>query len=121
MGRHDGALVYLEQLEGEVGEIARALRKRLMTHGPDLRVQLAWGFPCWIGRARIASIVPQKSWCNLQLWSGARLAPDFARIEGNGKSLRHVKVRAVDDIDEGIDDIIEAAIAIDRTQPIRVR
>ena len=112
---------YFAKLAPPVDEIAVALRACIETHGPHLSTKLAWGHPCWIGNERVVSVIAQSRHCNLQLWSGARLADRFARIEGTGKQLRHVKVRAVSDIDTGIDDILEAAIDLDRTDPQRVR
>ena len=102
--------------------IAAAARNVIETEGPGLSVKLAWGFPCWSGNERIFSIAAYKDHCNLQLWSGARLAPGFpARIEGNGLALRHIKLKSVSDIDDEIRQIIIAAIALDQSTPQRVR
>lgn len=112
---------YFNKLHPPVAEIAGLLRARIGAHGPHLHTALAWGHPCWIGNERVVSVMAQTSYCNLQLWSGARLAERFARIEGTGKFLRHVKLRRSEDVDDDIDDILEAAIDLDRTDPVRVR
>lgn len=101
---------------------ARALRDEINQAGPDLTVGLAWGFPCWTGSERIVSIIAHKAHCNLQLWSGARMAKDFpGLIEGTGKQLRHVKISNPDGITPEIRKIIKAAIKLDATSPERVR
>lgn len=121
MAWDDAVRAYFAGLTGEVSEIAEALRQRIGEIGPHLRVSIAHGHPCWSGNARVVSIVAYGSHCNLQLWSGASLAEDFARIAGTGKAMRHVKLRRLADLDEGIDDIIEAAIQLDGVDPVRVR
>ncbi|MEO0466131.1 MAG: DUF5655 domain-containing protein [Pseudomonadota bacterium] len=112
---------YFEKQDTPVKAIALAMRERVETLGPHLICKLAWGFPCWSGHERIISVIAHSSRCNLQLFYGAALAPKFARIEGTGKSLRHVKVHSLADVDGGLDDIIGAAISLDATDPQRVR
>lgn len=121
MADKDAVDAYFARLTGHVSEIAHELSRRIGEIGPHLNVSIAHGHPCWKGNGRVVSVVAHGSHCNLQLWSGARLAADFSRIEGTGKALRHVKVRRLDEIDEAIDDIIEAAIELDGVDPVRVR
>ena len=112
---------YFEALDGPMAEVAHALRERLLARGDGLQIGLAWGFPCWTGNERVFSIIAHKSHCNLQLWSGARLTHVSDRITGTGKALRHVKLQDKIEVDEGLDVIIDAAIALDRTDPQKVR
>jgi hypothetical protein len=102
--------------------LARALQIAIEVHGKDLSKSLAWGFPCWSGNERVLSIIAYKGHCNLQIWYGAKLADRFTgRIEGSGKSLRHVKIRKFDDIDGEVSEIIKAAIELDASDPQKVR
>ncbi len=113
---------YFKALKGEPKIIALALHARMAELWPKLSVGLAWGFPCYTGNERILSIIAHKDRCNLQLFSGARLADQFPDvIEGTGKMMRHVKVRSVDMIDMVVTDIMEAAVELDRTDPQKVR
>ena len=113
---------YFEKQEGAVADIALSLRKLVEEHGADLTCMLAWGFPCWRGNERILSIIAQKDRCNVQLFSGNRLADRWpGRIEGAGKQLRHVKVFGVSEIDDELKDIVLAAIELDRVDPQKVR
>ena len=113
---------YFEKLEGEVAEITVALRHLVVAQGQDLSCKLAWGFPCWSGNERVLSIIAHKDRCNLQIWSGNRLASRWpSRIEGTGKQLRHVKVYSAAEADGELADIINAAIELDRTEPEKVR
>ena len=112
---------YFENLKGEVQEIALALRAIMDDRGKSLTCKLAWGFPSWQSNERIVSITGHKDRCNLQLWSGNRLAEKFPdRVEGTGKQMRHVKTLAVAEIDVELVAIIEAAIRLDATDPQRV-
>ncbi len=102
--------------------LARALQIAIEVHGKNLSKSLAWGFPCWSGNERVLSIIAYKSHCNLQIWYGAKLANRFPeRIEGSGKSLRHVKIRKLDDIDDEVSKIIKAAIELDASNPQKLR
>lgn len=114
-------LTYLDKQLPEPRAIALAVAERLHALAPNLDVKLAWGFPCWVGQERVVSVMAREDRCNLQLWSGARLAHLSSRIEGTGKDLRHVKLRSLSEIDDEVDAILEAAIALDAQDPKRVR
>ncbi|MEL6567397.1 MAG: DUF1801 domain-containing protein [Pseudomonadota bacterium] len=121
MARPAVADAYFEKQPEEMARIARALADRIEAVGPGLACKLAWGFPCWSGNERIVSVTCQAAHCNLQLWSGARLTSLSDRIVGTGKALRHVKLRTLADVDSEIDVILNAAIALDATDPQKVR
>ncbi|MFN3834519.1 MAG: DUF1801 domain-containing protein [Glycocaulis sp.] len=106
---------YFEKLDHEKASapLARALRDWIRARAPHLSEALAWGYPCYSGADRICSIVPHKAHVNLQFFRGAELA-GHVRIEGTGKALRHVKIYAVDDLDDGLSLILAGAIALDR-------
>lgn len=113
---------YFEGLDPHQNALATALEDTIKKHWPHLTVKLAWGFPCWSGNERIFSVIAHADRCNLQLWQGARLADDYLdRIEGTGKSLRHVKVYGPDDVNDELIDIMERAVTLDATAPQRVR
>lgn len=122
MPKPASVIAYFDKLEGEPAQIAAKLRKTIEGRFPRLKSKLAWGFPCWMGHERVFSIIAHKERCNLQLWSGARLAKDYVgRIEGTGKALRHVKVHCPDDVDDELIDIMERAVKLDATEPRAVR
>ena len=113
---------YFEAIEGPMQDVATALAAAVCGQNSKLKATLAWGHPCWFSNERIFSIIPHARHCNLQLWAGARLAPHYlGRIEGSGKSLRHVKVRSPDEIDDELVDIIDRAIMLDAEEGVRVR
>jgi hypothetical protein len=111
---------YFAKVEEGLAPIALALREAVRKAGPGLTENLAWGFPCYVGNERVFSIIAHARHVNLQLWYGAALAAENPRIEGTGKSLRHVKVHTLSEVDSALEAIIEAAIALDRDDPQRV-
>ena len=111
---------YFDKQEPPIRNLALGLRDRVEALGPKLTCKLAWGFPCWSGNERVFSIIAHSDRCNLQLWYGAALAEQFDRIEGTGKALRHVKVRSLSELNDGLDAIIKAAIHMDTSDPQRV-
>jgi len=113
---------YFDALEPNQLAIATTVEDAIKTRWPNFTVKLAWGFPCWSGNERVFSIIAHADRCNLQLWQGATLADDYlGRIEGTGKSLRHVKIYHPSDLDDELLDIMERAVALDATNPTRVR
>ena len=112
---------YSDRLEGPMTDLAAALRICVRERAPHLSEALAWGFPCYAGNERVFSIIAHKGHVNLQLWNGARLAPAHLRVAGTGKQLRHVKLKALDELDAGLDAIIDAAVKLDREDPQPVR
>lgn len=122
MPKNPDVQAYLENLNGHAKPIAKALARELNLQGSELTQSLAWGFPCWSGHERVFSVIAHSQRCNLQLWSGARLAARFPdMIEGTGKKLRHVKVRHKSEINDQLRAIIIAAIELDLSDPERVR
>lgn len=56
-------------------------------------------------------ILPHTSWVNLGFFHGGDLPDPEGRLEGTGKKLRHVKIRAVDEADNpGTHTLIKAAL-----------
>jgi len=111
---------YFANIEDSLAPVAFALRETIFATGPELSEGLAWGFPCYAGNERIFSIIAHSAHVNLQLWYGAALAGKNPRIEGTGKSLRHVKLKTLAEIDDGLKTTIAAAIALDQNDPQRV-
>lgn len=113
---------YFDGLEGPMKPVAENLAQAIAKQHPGLKVTLAWGFPCWFGHERIFSVIAHAKHCNLQIWSGARLADQYlGRIEGTGKQLRHVKVKSAGEIDDELFDIIDRAVQLDEDDPVHVR
>lgn len=62
-----------------------------------------------------AYILPHQNWVNLGFYQGADLPDPTGLLEGTGKNLRHVKVRAVTEADRPeLRALLETAVATRR-------
>lgn len=101
-------------LDGPRERVAHALCQEIRALGPHLQESVKWGAPNWSGAGRVFNLMVYDDHVNLGLWRGAELAPRFPRIEGTGKSLRHVKFQNARQVaTPEVREILRAAIALD--------
>jgi hypothetical protein len=86
----------------EVQAAARALEAAIRAAVPDVVVQydpgnglLAFGRSMKM-RDLLFALIPHAGWVNLQLADGALLPNPDGLIEGTGKKIRHIKIRAAE-------------------------
>ncbi|WP_328579140.1 DUF1801 domain-containing protein [Ideonella sp. BN130291] len=92
-----GALIesWFDMLTDEQRPIARALHAAVTAAAPSLHATVRWGNIVYQHEGTNAlAIVPHKSHVNLQLFRGAAVAPMYPQLEGSGKGVRHLKLRA---------------------------
>lgn len=89
---------YFGKLPAAQQEIVVALRALIRKAAPKLEETVKWGYPCYVGTARVCSIMAFKDHVNLAFFRGTELADPEGLLEGTGKGMRHVKVRIVQDI-----------------------
>ena len=94
---------------GPVGEVAQALRRFVKANTPDCPETLHKGWKVISYGRQHCSIAPHKQWVNLQFSKGATLEDPSGRMEGTGKSIRHIKIRSTDDLDEHLATVIKAS------------
>ena len=98
--------------------IARALRVTIRENAPRLTETVKWNNPFWVGARDVLCLQCYPDHVNLGVLRGAELAPEFPRIEGSGKSMRHVKVASPEDArSRAIARIVRAAERLDRLDP----
>jgi hypothetical protein len=64
----------------------------------------------------LVAIAPYKNWTNLQFVTGASLPDPTGLLEGAGKSMRHVRVHSVEDLEQkrtALVALLRAAAGID--------
>ena len=83
--------------ENHVG-MARLLRSLVLDAEPGVDESLKWGNPAFVkdGGMRIY-VADQRNYMHLGFYNGAKLTNADGLVEGTGKNMRHIKVRAVDD------------------------
>ena len=95
----------VEQVLGRGGpgvrELAEALRKlvREVAPGATERGHVGWGNIAYQAKGVFCYIAPLKDSVNLGFHRGADLPDPQGLLLGTGKSMRHVKIRSMDEID----------------------
>ena len=80
--------------------IIRALRKFVKRVAPKLEESVKWGNGCWLhGKAPVSYVYSATGYVQFGFFRGASLADPRGLLEGKGQYVRHVKVRAVKDIE----------------------
>ena len=91
---------WMSQLEPDHRAVAEAIRKLVLEAEPNLSESIKWGNPTYEKQGRVCYLAATKSYVSLGFFNGAGLTDPDGRIEGTGKKMRHVKVRAMSDIDQ---------------------
>jgi len=114
---HDAAVdAFVDRAMGSLGVIAGRLVTEIRQRAPDANEGMHDGMAVFaIQNAPFAYVAVHQAHVSLGLFDGVDL-PDPARvIEGEGKRMRHVKLKPGKEPDEAaISALIEAAIALKR-------
>lgn len=99
---HDPAVdAWFSARPGPLGALARRWNDRLRARGDDVRELIHDGQPtACVGDAAFAYVDAFTAHVNVGFFLGARLADPAGLLEGNGKSMRHVKLRPGQPVDE---------------------
>jgi hypothetical protein len=105
--------VWMREHAGELGAIARRWFHVMRGCGDDVREVLHDGHPtACVGDAAFAYVNAFKAHVNVGFFRGAELADPAGILEGNGKVMRHVKLRPDHTVDAAaLRTLIEAAYA----------
>lgn len=104
---------WFESRAGALGAIARPWFERMRECGDDVRELLHDGHPtACAGDAAFGYVNAFTDHVNVGFFLGAQLADPYGLLEGTGKYMRHVKIRAGTDIDRNaLVELIHAAYA----------
>jgi hypothetical protein len=81
--------------------IIRALRRLVRAVAPRLNETVKWGNGCWVAADRpVAYVYSDVGFVQFGFFSGSSLKDPRGLLEGKGRYVRHVKVRAPGDIDK---------------------
>jgi hypothetical protein len=82
-------------------DVIRALRKFVKRIAPQLQESVKWGNGCWLqGKAPVAYVYSAPDHVQFGFFGGSALNDPNGLLKGEGKFVRHVKVRKRSDIDE---------------------
>jgi hypothetical protein len=81
--------------------VIRALRKFVKRVAPQLQESVKWGNGCWVqGKAPVAYVYSAPDHVQFGFFRGSVLKDPRGLLNGQGKFVRHIKVRSRSDIDE---------------------
>ena len=93
-----GADGWFKKLGSPQREIAAALRKLVLASEPGLEEAIKWGMPNYSKNGPVAGIMAAKAHVSLFFQNGSRLKDLKKRLEGNGKTMRALKITDVKQI-----------------------
>ncbi|HEX6812143.1 MAG TPA: DUF1801 domain-containing protein [Planctomycetota bacterium] len=92
--------LYLADQPPKNQTIIKALRKFVKRTAPKLQESVKWGNGCWLGATvPVCYVYSADGYVQFGFFRGASLDDPRSLLEGNGQYVRHIKVRAVEDID----------------------
>ena len=100
MSKAKDADALVRELKPAMGALVERLRAFVRGHAPHLDEQIKWGGVCWVGDGVVCYTHPHTSHVDFGFFQGVRLKDPMGVLGGQGKFLRHVKVRDPADIRE---------------------
>ena len=99
MARSKNVDSWMAELDPSVRQIAQAIRDLVLNTAPGLKETIKWSNPNYSKNDNVFYIAATEKYASLGFFRGASLTDPQGRIEGTGKNLRHVKVKALEDLD----------------------
>ncbi len=91
---------YMQDQSPRNKAVIRALRKFVSGREPELMEAVKWGNGCWLsGTEPVAYVYSAPGFVQFGFFRGAALKDPRGLLEGAGRYVRHIKVRAPSDID----------------------
>ena len=111
--RHPAVIRWMDAHPGKLGAIAHRWFNVMRNCGSDVRELLHDGHPtACVNNTAFAYVAVFKAHVNVGFFRGAEIADPEGLLEGNGKSMRHVKLRPDVDVDSAaLRQLIHAAYA----------
>jgi hypothetical protein len=88
---------YLDKQKTPQKEICQKLREIILGTFPNIKEEMKWGVPNY---GNLYYYVALKNHVNLGFSIKNLTNDEIKLLEGTGKTMRHIKIRNVDDIDE---------------------
>ena len=102
---------FFAQYDAPVAALCDALRAfvRAQTPSATETLHLGWKVVSYGTKKKFCAIAPHAKWANLQFHAGASLDDPSGLLSGTGKSMRHVKIESLDQLDSRLSDLIQHA------------
>lgn len=91
---------FIDNLGEPVQDIVKRLRTVVFEAYPEMEEGIKWSKPSYSKEGLVCYMQTAKSHVNFGFYRGADLADRHNLLEGDGKKMRHVRIRKADEIDE---------------------
>ena len=88
---------YIERQKSPQKEICQRLRNIILKTFPNIVEEMKLGVPCYEGTYYIVAL---KNYVNLGFSLKGLSSKEIGLFEGGGKTMKHVKTRSLEEIDE---------------------
>ena len=105
---------WISEHDPALRQICHALRNLILLTDPGLSESIKWSNPVYEKNGKIMHLAATERYVALGFFDGTGLADPQGRLEGTGRKMRHIKVRALEDVDnDQFTSWIRQAIALD--------
>ncbi|HXA79030.1 MAG TPA: DUF1801 domain-containing protein [Candidatus Acidoferrales bacterium] len=110
---------YVRAKNSKLQAVAKGLRALVKAAAPQLKEGVnPWGLPMFDSSGPFGYFMIGKSHVTFGLYAGTSLDDPEQLLEGTGKSLRHVKLRSVEDLKRsGLRKLVKSAVRFNRDHP----
>lgn len=122
MAKPKSVAEYVARVDAPLRPLFRATRAFVRKHAPELVERIYMDIPSYWGSDALLYLADYSKHVNLGFNRGAHLADPEGLLEGTGKNLRHVKIRAKADLSPALASLVREAVADDarrRDEPAR--
>lgn len=91
---------YISIAPGEQKTIMEKIRRIIFESVPKVKESFKWSRPIFSTEKDFAYLQKTKNHVSLGFFNAEKLEDKGNRLEGTGKSMRHIKLKSKDDIDE---------------------
>ena len=104
---------YIAGLEGWQAEVASSVREIVRGAAPEAKEVIKWTQPVWETSGPFCYLKAWKNSVNLGFWRGVELEDPKGLLKGSGKTMRHVKLTSIDDINpDALADLVQQAVEL---------
>ncbi|MGP4039759.1 DUF1801 domain-containing protein [Gracilibacillus sp. D59] len=105
----------ISQFPDPIQEITNSLRQIVLESSDNFKEEIKWGMPSYSINNNICYLQPSKKHVNLGFYAGGQLDDKYNLLGGEGKKMRHIRVKNIADVDEtAFGYYINQAIDLDR-------
>lgn len=104
---------WAKKLTGWQADALKIIRALVTRHAPDAMLVMKWGQPVWEKNGPFAWLRPAAKHVSFGFWRGSEMNDPGGHLEGDGTSMRHLKVTNADELAElPIEAFVKQAVAL---------